>query len=117
VLSALRAPRRRGERLADERRCVSRRVATGPKSFCPSSALLEAALAVLSSAACRDISPETRCDAFSGRISAQKAAEGGEEKICMCKTVCAAVGALYRGRDKESRGIDLYAGECGAAAD
>ena len=37
-------------------RCLSRRVAIGLKSFCPSAALLEAAFAVFSSAACRDIS-------------------------------------------------------------
>jgi hypothetical protein len=56
VLSAFRALKRCGGKLVEVRRCLSRRVAIGLKSFCPSAALLEAAFAVFSSAACRDIS-------------------------------------------------------------
>ena len=56
VLRLCRARRRYGRRFLDELRCLSRRVAIGLNSFCPSVALLEAAFTVFSSADCRDIS-------------------------------------------------------------
>jgi hypothetical protein len=56
ILRAVRGPRRCGVRSVEIRRCLSRRVAIGLNSFCPSAALSEAAFIALSSVAYSDIS-------------------------------------------------------------